>query len=201
MGTANLHVDVPYEEYFDAVNAAITDGHPRNDSLASIYRELPTSRRKLAEGPFQSVSIAMSGCFDVLMPHHVLMIQQAWRMTTKDPGIFKPSVLIALNSDESVRRLKDKRPRLTWPERAVMLAALPWVVAVVGFGDDDDDKDTPSRIFEILKVPMIAQIWGKPGQSATIVHNPRGIPVLMLPSLVMPNGCFASSSRLFPDTK
>ena len=67
-----------------------------------------------------------NGCFDVLHPGHILHLQQA-----RQEG---DVLVVALNSDESVRQLKGPgRPVFTEQERATVLAALEPVDYVIVF--------------------------------------------------------------------
>jgi D-beta-D-heptose 7-phosphate kinase/D-beta-D-heptose 1-phosphate adenosyltransferase len=70
-----------------------------------------------------------NGCFDLLHPGHIYTLVQA--RTLGDV------LVVGLNSDESVRRLKgQKRPILNQTERAAILAALEAVDYVTIFADD-----------------------------------------------------------------
>jgi len=79
-----------------------------------------------------------NGCFDILHRGHVTLLAQA-RALGK-------SMLVALNSDASVRRLGkgDERPVNTLADRLAVMAALDCVSLVTWF-----DEDTPiARIVE-----------------------------------------------------
>ncbi|MBO7134018.1 MAG: D-glycero-beta-D-manno-heptose 1-phosphate adenylyltransferase [Bacteroidales bacterium] len=74
-----------------------------------------------------------NGCFDVLHFGHVSYLAEA-----KDLG---DKMIIGLNSDASVKRLKgETRPINGQHERAVLLAALQFVDAVVIFEEDTQEK-------------------------------------------------------------
>ena len=74
-----------------------------------------------------------NGCFDVLHYGHVSYLSEA-----KDLG---DKMIIGLNSDASVRRLKgETRPVNGQMERATLLAALGFVDAVVIFEEDTPEK-------------------------------------------------------------
>ena len=80
-----------------------------------------------------------NGCFDVLHFGHVSYLAEA-----KDLG---DKMIIGLNSDASVKRLKgETRPINGQHERAVLLAALQFVDSVVIF-----DEDTPEKIIKNVK--------------------------------------------------
>jgi len=71
-----------------------------------------------------------NGCFDIVHPGHVRLLQQA-----RD---FGDLLVLGLNSDESVRRLKGAgRPILTLEERVEVLAALRPVDVITAFDEDD----------------------------------------------------------------
>ncbi len=84
--------------------------------------------------------VATSGCFDMLHPGHVLFLHRAREL-------FGTHLIVCLNSDDSVRRLKGKdRPLFTVADRALMLAALESVATVVVFSDD-----TPEGVLEAVQ--------------------------------------------------
>ena len=69
-----------------------------------------------------------NGCFDLLHPGHIRSLELARQLGD--------ALIIGLNSDTSVRKLKgDGRPVITEGERAEILAALECVDAVVIFDD------------------------------------------------------------------
>jgi D-beta-D-heptose 7-phosphate kinase/D-beta-D-heptose 1-phosphate adenosyltransferase len=78
----------------------------------------------------QGLTIGLAnGCFDLLHPGHVSLITQAKAASDR--------LIIGLNTDASVRRLKGKgRPVQSQAARALVLASLASVDLVVLFGDD-----------------------------------------------------------------
>ena len=71
-----------------------------------------------------------NGCFDVLHVGHVRYLRAAKELGGK--------LVVAVNSDESVRKLKgDGRPHMPESDRAEILAALADVDAVVVFSEPD----------------------------------------------------------------
>ena len=80
-----------------------------------------------------------NGCFDLLHPGHVSYLRAARSLGD--------ALVVGLNSDASVGRLKGpSRPIVPEKDRAVILAALQSVDAVVLFGED-----TPVRLMRELK--------------------------------------------------
>ena len=83
-----------------------------------------------------------NGCFDVLHVGHVRYLKEA-----KACGDF---LLVAINTDESVKRLKgSSRPVFTLQDRAEVLSALSCVDAIVSF-----EQDTPLKLLNCLQPPI-----------------------------------------------
>ena len=75
-----------------------------------------------------------NGCYDLLHPGHVRLLEQARSLGD--------ILILALNSDASVRRMKGpSRPMISENDRAAMAAALSAVDAVTLF-----DEDTPREL-------------------------------------------------------
>lgn len=79
-----------------------------------------------------------NGCFDLLHPGHIRYLRQARALGD--------ALVVALNSDRSVRALKgDGRPILREQERAEVMAALECVDYVTVF-----DEETPRELIAAL---------------------------------------------------
>ena len=104
-------------------------------------------RKQLAERISQRKAkgetiVFTNGCFDLLHMGHVNYLQQA-----RDLG---NCLIVAINSDDSVRRLKGpSRPIIGEAERGKMLAAMECVDYVTIF-----DEDTATELLELLKPDM-----------------------------------------------
>jgi len=86
-----------------------------------------------------------NGCFDLLHPGHVSLLAQARAACDR--------LVVGLNSDSSVRRLKgDSRPVQNEAARSAVLASLASVDAVVLFSDD-----TPLDLIETLKPDVLVK--------------------------------------------
>jgi D-beta-D-heptose 7-phosphate kinase/D-beta-D-heptose 1-phosphate adenosyltransferase len=86
-----------------------------------------------------------NGCFDLLHMGHVRHLQQARALGA--------CLVVALNSDDSVRRLKGPaRPIIRQDERAEMLSCLECVDYVTIF-----DEDTPEELLALLKPDVLAK--------------------------------------------
>lgn len=78
-------------------------------------------------------TVLANGCFDLLHVGHVRYLQSAKQLGDV--------LIVALNSDASVRRIKGRgRPLMDQAERAEILSALRYVDYVVTFDDDTVDQ-------------------------------------------------------------
>ncbi len=86
-----------------------------------------------------------NGCFDLLHMGHVRYLKQARRLGH--------CLVVAINSDDSVRRLKGPtRPVIGQDERAEMLASLECADYVTVF-----DEDTPIPLLELLRPDVLVK--------------------------------------------
>jgi D-beta-D-heptose 7-phosphate kinase/D-beta-D-heptose 1-phosphate adenosyltransferase len=94
--------------------------------------------------------VATGGCFDLLHAGHIALLRAARGLGD--------CLVVCLNSDESVRRLKGEgRPLVTAPDRARVLEALECVDAVEVF-----DEDTPAQVLRRVR----PDVWAKGGDYA-----------------------------------
>jgi D-beta-D-heptose 7-phosphate kinase/D-beta-D-heptose 1-phosphate adenosyltransferase len=86
-----------------------------------------------------------NGCFDLLHPGHISLIRQAAAACDR--------LIVALNSDASVRRLKGSaRPVQREAARAEVIGALKGVALVVIF-----EEDTPKALIEELRPDLLVK--------------------------------------------
>jgi D-beta-D-heptose 7-phosphate kinase/D-beta-D-heptose 1-phosphate adenosyltransferase len=118
------------------------DGSSDTHKLFSLDRVVQLTR----DWRDQGLKIAFTnGCFDLLHPGHVSLIDQARREADR--------LIVGLNSDLSIRRLKGPgRPVQTEIARATVLASLKSVDAVVIFGED-----TPLRLIDALAPDVLVK--------------------------------------------
>jgi D-beta-D-heptose 7-phosphate kinase/D-beta-D-heptose 1-phosphate adenosyltransferase len=110
-----------------------------------------------------------NGCFDLIHSGHLHTLEAA-----RNEG---DRLVVAVNSDESIRRLKgDTRPILPLYERMKLLAALECVDYVISF-----DEDTPRKLIEDIKPDVLAkgEDWlGKEVAGADCVKRVCYIPLV-----------------------
>lgn len=104
--------------------------------------------------PKQCKLVFTNGCYDILHPGHVDLLQRARGLGD--------GLILGLNSDASVRRIKGhlgggetpgpKRPLNSQQERAYVLAALECVDFVVIF-----DEDTPYELIRAVKPQVLVK--------------------------------------------
>jgi D-beta-D-heptose 7-phosphate kinase/D-beta-D-heptose 1-phosphate adenosyltransferase len=127
----------------DAATAFVSGGAP--NPAAGDAVELAERTRRAGR-----TVVATGGCFDLLHAGHVRMLEQARALGD--------CLIVCLNSDASVRRLKgDERPLVGQDDRAAVLRALACVDAVVVFDEDD-----PSAVIRTLR----PHVWVKGGDYA-----------------------------------
>ena len=98
-----------------------------------------------------------NGCFDILHLGHLEILTKSKE--------FGDRLIVAVNSDESVRKLKgEKRPINDFQTRSNMLASFSFVDYVVEFSDD-----TPKKLIQIIKPDFL--IKGGDYKKKNIVGN------------------------------
>jgi D-beta-D-heptose 7-phosphate kinase/D-beta-D-heptose 1-phosphate adenosyltransferase len=120
---------------------------PDRPPAASAPSAQEVVRRVRARG---GTVVATGGCFDLLHAGHVATLEAARRLGD--------CLVVCLNSDASVRRLKGEgRPLMPERDRVRVLAALEVVDAVTVF-----EEDTPHAVLDALR----PDVWVKGGDYA-----------------------------------
>lgn len=132
--TATLNEIIEYES---SLNKSTSDSHIKTiEEIRLLSSELKKRGKKI---------IFTNGCFDILHVGHVKYLEEA-----KSYG---DVLILGLNSDESVRRLKGPtRPVNTEEDRAYILASLEAVDYVVKFYDD-----TPYTLIEAVQPHILVK--------------------------------------------
>jgi len=99
----------------------------------------------LTEKDLQKRVVFTNGCFDVLHKGHLVLLKEARNLGDK--------LIVGLNSDDSVRRLKGAlRPFNDVKTRMEQLLLIPYVDEVVIF-----DEDTPYELIKEIKPDLIVK--------------------------------------------
>lgn len=91
------------------------------------------------------VVVFTNGCFDILHPGHIALLEQAKKLGTK--------LIVGINSDESVKRIKgNSRPIVSEKNRVEVLSALRCVDEVVIF-----NETTPEKIIKKIRPNILVK--------------------------------------------
>jgi D-beta-D-heptose 7-phosphate kinase/D-beta-D-heptose 1-phosphate adenosyltransferase len=104
--------------------------------LASALADLRSAGKRV---------VMTNGCFDLIHPGHIRYLRQA--------AALGDVLVVAVNDDDSVRRLKGaSRPLNTVSDRMAVLAGLEAIDFVVPFSED-----TPERVIEVLAPDVLVK--------------------------------------------
>lgn len=127
----------------EVLDAALTMESPRHGSKRYRLNDVATRVREWRD---RGLRIAFTnGCFDLLHPGHISLLEQARRSADR--------LVVGVNADVSVKRIKGAaRPVQSEEARATVLAALSCVDAVVIFS-----ADTPLELIKELKPDVLVK--------------------------------------------
>jgi len=102
--------------------------------------------KKIQLWRFQNKRLVFTnGCFDLLHPGHIKILTEA--------SEYGDILIVVLNTDSSVKKLKgNTRPILNENDRAILLASLQVVDAVVLF-----DEETPLNLIETITPQVLVK--------------------------------------------
>ncbi len=125
-----------------------------------------------------------NGVFDIIHCGHIQLFKECRRLFPVEDY----DIVVGLNSDESVKRLKGAgRPYMNQHERKEILSAIKYIDEVYIF-----DEDTPIRLMEILKPDFIVK--GGDYAERRIVGSEK-YPVVIIPQVFeSPQRKYSSSS-------
>jgi len=120
----------------------------KNTVIRNKLFEIESLLRQIEVWRFSGRKIIFTnGCFDVLHPGHFHLLNTAASLSDK------PILIVGLNMDNSVKRLKgDERPVHEFSDRAIALASLYAVDVVIGF-----DTDTPLDLIESIQPDILVK--------------------------------------------
>jgi len=132
--TASINEIIEYESSLNKSNSA---EHIKTwDEISSIIASLKRKKRKI---------VFTNGCFDILHIGHIKYLEESKK--------FGDILILGLNSDNSVRRIKgDNRPINNQADRAYILASLEVVDYLVLF-----DQDTPFELINLIKPDILVK--------------------------------------------
>jgi D-beta-D-heptose 7-phosphate kinase / D-beta-D-heptose 1-phosphate adenosyltransferase len=124
-------------EYESSLNKSNSDEHIKTwDEISTIVSELKNKDKKI---------VFTNGCFDILHIGHIKYLEKS--------KSFGDILILGLNSDDSIRRLKgENRPINTQTDRAYILAALEVVDYLVIF-----EEDTPFELIKLIKPDLLVK--------------------------------------------
>ena len=132
--TASLNEIIEYES---SMHNSLSDEHIKTwDEISSISTELNNIGNKI---------VFTNGCFDILHIGHIKYLEQA--------KSFGDTLIVGLNSDDSVTRLKgNNRPINSQDDRAYILASIEVIDYVVVF-----DEDTPFDLIKLIHPDVLVK--------------------------------------------
>ncbi|MFV1872388.1 MAG: bifunctional D-glycero-beta-D-manno-heptose-7-phosphate kinase/D-glycero-beta-D-manno-heptose 1-phosphate adenylyltransferase HldE [Oleiphilus sp.] len=114
------------------------------DNFGVLAKDDLLVQLKVAQAKGEKI-VFTNGCFDILHPGHVAYIKQAKALGDR--------LVVAVNSDDSVKRLKgSKRPLNTLAHRMAVLEAIGAIDWVTWF-----EEDTPQNIIELLSPDVLVK--------------------------------------------
>ena len=136
IGSATVTID-EIEEYEASLHKSTSDAHIKTfEDIKTIVARYRTNGKRV---------VFTNGCFDILHVGHVKYLQIA--------KSFGDVLIVGLNSDESVSRLKGPtRPVNIAQDRAYLLAALEAVDFVVPF-----ESDTPYDLIKMIEPDVLVK--------------------------------------------
>jgi rfaE bifunctional protein nucleotidyltransferase chain/domain len=116
------------------------------DYIQKKIFSLPALMQQMARWKFLGKkTVFTNGCFDILHQGHIFSLSQAAK-----EGDF---LIVGINSDDSVRRLKSSnRPVNDHSSRALLIASLVMVDAVIVF-----DEDTPLDLITTIEPDVLVK--------------------------------------------
>ncbi len=134
---------------------------PRMPLISKVREKIITTDNlvlKVSQWKKNKMKVAFTnGCFDILHLGHLEVLTKSKE--------FGDRLIVAVNSDESVRKLKgEERPINDFQTRSNMLASFSFVDYVVEFSDD-----TPKKLIQIIKPDFL--IKGGDYKKKNVVGN------------------------------
>jgi len=148
VGTAAIRAADLQKFLAEAHNIDLVRGNDSGRTIAPVM-DWQEAKEQVERWRARGLKIGFTnGCFDLVHQGHVTMLDKCRRHCDR--------LVLGLNCDESVARLKGPaRPVNRQDARAQVIAALGSVDAVVLFGSDTAEGDTPLTLIKTLRPDMI----------------------------------------------
>lgn len=117
-------------------------------AIRNKITELKNLLQEIAVWRFHNRKIIFTnGCFDILHAGHIHLLNACAEFENN------AVIIVALNSDASIKRLKgESRPINTFEDRALIIATLYTTDAVIKF-----EEDTPYQLIELIKPDILVK--------------------------------------------
>lgn len=130
---------IPFERVYQSI---MTQGRARHEKARSLEEAVIEVRAAKREG---KRVVFTNGCFDIIHAGHISLLRRA--------AAFGDVLIVGMNSDESVRRLKgETRPIHGERDRVDILSELASVDLIVVF-----EEDTPLGLIEALRPDVLVK--------------------------------------------
>lgn len=159
-------VEIAYEAGAVYVQRKYNEPVSQHELLARVDPEAAKLRMPPTDRNYKLVFT--NGCFDIMHEGHLSILRRA-----KEHG---DKLIVAVNSDESIKRLKgNSRPIIPLKERMKLLAGLQCVDFVVSF-----DEDTPYELIKEINPDILVkgQDWEGKIVGSDIVKETIALPLI-----------------------
>lgn len=132
-----------------------------DNTTSKIFKSRKELLHRVENWRFKDRTVVFTnGCFDILHKGHISLLCEAADLGDR--------LVVAVNSDRSVKELKGEgRPMNTQDDRALILAAVQHVSAVIVF-----DEDTPADLISYLRPDVLVK-GGDYSEAVTDPSDPR----------------------------
>jgi len=126
----------------------------RDENVCMWHQDGPLKNRVKEWKAMDGFVVVVNGCFDLLHAGHLAVLRYAKTRTWLDPE--KMMLVVALNSDHSVRQLKGEgRPIVAFKQRAEAVRQVKGVDWVTGF-----EESTPLQLIETIRPDLLIKGGG-----------------------------------------
>jgi len=110
----------------------------------SLFIELSELKKRRAKTFKHRTVVLTNGCFDVIHAGHI--------RTLRGARVLGDMLIVAINSDASIRRIKSREPLNSLEDRVYVLSEFKSIDYIISF-----DEDTPINIIQALKPNVLVK--------------------------------------------